>query len=457
MKTFSCAWVLVLAAPIALSQVSTTPYDSLGVEMFRTSLASGKAYEALRVLTSTIGNRISGSPKAAQAVQWAKKYLEDSGAENVHLEPVMVPRWVRGPVEEAALSYDGLAQPKRLRILAIGGSIATPKEGITAEVVEVHSFEELKLLGGKARGKIVFFNRPMDRTRFATFEAYGGAVDQRVHGAVEAARVGGVAALVRSMTTLLDNSPHTGAMNYADSVQKIPAACVSTNDAEAISAALKSEQSVKVHLTLSCETLPDVESANVVGEIPGSEMKEDVIVMGGHLDSWDVGQGAHDDGAGVVQSVEALRLLKQMGLRPKRTIRVVLFMNEENGLRGGLGYAEKVRPGEHPIAAIETDAGGLSPRGFGVGDSAAYVKILRWAPVFRPIGGDRITLGGGGADIGPLGRKGAVTIGLSVDSHRYFDYHHSENDTFDKVNERELELGAAMMAMLAYMISQEGL
>ena len=457
MKTLVGGLILIASAHVASAQIQTTPYDSLGVTLFRTSLASGKAYEALRVLTSTIGNRISGSPKAAKAVEWAKSYLEESGAENVHLEPVMVPRWVRGPVEEATLSYDGLSQPRRLRILALGGSIATPKEGITGEVVEVHSFEELKALGDKAKGKIVFFNRPMDRTRFATFEAYGGAVNQRGRGAVEAARVGGVAVLVRSMTTLLDNSPHTGAMNYADSVAKIPAAAVSTNDAEAISAALKKENGVKVHLTLSCETLPDVESANVVGEIPGTEKPGDVIVMGGHLDSWDVGQGAHDDGAGVVQSVEALRLLKQMGLRPKRTIRVVLFMNEENGLRGGLGYAEKNRPNERPVAAMESDAGGLSPRGFGVGDSAAFKKISQWSSVFRPIGGDRITFGGGGSDVGPLARKGAVTIGLNVDSHRYFDYHHSENDTFDKVNERELELGAAMMGMLAYMISQEGL
>jgi len=375
----------------------------------------------------------------------------------VHLEPVLVPRWVRGSAEEASVVASGKRKAVPLRITALGGSIGTMGEAITAEVVEVKSFEELRVLGDQVKGKIVFFNRAMDRGYLQTFEAYGRAVNQRGQGAVQAARYGAVAALVRSMTTRLDDFPHTGAMSYVDSVKKIPAAAVSTNDAEKLSAMLKNEKNVQVRLKLSCETLPDVESANVAGDIVGSEHPEEVIVLGGHLDSWDKGQGAHDDGAGCVHSLEALRLIKELGLRPKRTIRAVMFMNEENGLRGGIAYAAKDRPNERHIAAIESDAGGLMPRGFGFGDSLTLKQLQPYAPAFRFIGADRFTFGGGGADISELIRKRVPGIGLSVDSHRYFDYHHSDNDTIENVNERELALGSACMAILAYIIAQQGL
>jgi Zn-dependent M28 family amino/carboxypeptidase len=365
----------------------------------------------------------------------------------------MVPRWVRGAVEEARIK--GSKSP--LSICALGGSIGTPSKGITAQVVEVKSFEELHALGDKAKGKIIFFNRPMDRSKITTFEAYGGAVNQRGSGAIEAAKAGGVAALVRSMTTALDDVPHTGGMRYVDSINKVPAAAVSTVGAERLSGLLGRGQ-VTLTLKLSCATMPDVESANVVGELTGTEKPEEVIVIGGHLDSWDKGQGAHDDGAGCAHVLEALRLLKEAGLAPKRTIRVVGFMNEENGLKGGIAYAARPRPGEKHIAALETDAGGFSPRGFGVqADSLVFDKIAKWSYLFEPIDADRIRRGGGGADISELGKLGVPMIGLRVDGQRYFDYHHSAKDTIDKVNERELELGAASIAALVYVLAQEGL
>jgi carboxypeptidase Q len=431
-------------------------YDSLAVKIAKEALGSNNSYDMLEDLCTKIGNRISGSPQAAQAVQWAKKKMEELGFENVHLEPVMVPHWVRGRIEEGTLLLPS-GQKEKLNITTLGGSIGTPPEGITAEVVEVKSFDELKALGAKAKGKIIFFNRPMDRTQMQTFAAYGGAVDQRGGGAIMAARAGGVAALVRSMTTRIDDSPHTGGMGYADSTTKVPGVAVSTRGAEYLSKLLAQGTRIRIQLKLSAQTLPEVESANVVGELRGTEKPNEVIVMGGHLDSWDIGFGAHDDGAGCIQSIEALRILKKLGLYPKRTIRAVMFMNEENGLRGGIGYAAKDRPGQKHIAAIESDEGGFNPRGFAVGDTAAYTKIAPWAPLFKSFGADRITLGGGAADISPLAQKGVPLIALAVDTHRYFDVHHSENDNLGAINERELALGAAAMAILTYVMAQEGL
>jgi hypothetical protein len=323
--------------------------------------------------------------------------------------------------------------------------------------VEVRSFEELHKLDAGARGKIVFFNRPFDKTKFNTFEAYGGAVDQRSAGAMEASKAGGVLALVRSMTSRLDDVPHTGVMGYVDSIQRVPGVAISTIGANQLSDLLKKDRGLKVYVRTSCETLPDVESANVVGEIRGTELPNEVIVVGGHLDSWDKGRGAHDDGSGVVQSIEALRLLKQLGLKPKRTIRAVAFMNEENGSRGGQAYAAKDRQGEVHVAAVESDMGGFMPRGFGVGtDSVRFQKIARWAHLFSPIQADRIVQGGGGSDISWLAPKGVPQISLLPETQRYFDYHHSDNDTIDKVNERELELGAACLAILTYVLAQGG-
>ena len=449
--------VFLIPVSFAIPQPSRTAYDSLARKIVVEALASNKAMETLTELTTTIGHRLSGSPQAERAVQWAKKKMEEFGFNNVRLEPILVPHWVRGSFEEATVLASGKRKAIPLKITALGGSIGTPRRGVTAEVIEVKSFEQFAILGERVKGKIVFFNRPMERGYLTTFEAYGRAVNQRGRGAVEAARYGASAAIIRSMTTRIDDSPHTGAMGYVDSIPKIPAAAVSTRDADRLSDMLAREKSLKLRLKLSCQILPDVESANVIGEITGSEKPDEIIVIGGHLDSWDKGQGAHDDGAGCVHSLEALRLIKKLGVQPKRTIRAVMFMNEENGLRGGISYAAKDRPGERHIAAIESDAGGFTPRGFGIGDSAVFKKFSPWAPVLSIIGADRIIYGGGGADISELVRHGVPGIGMNVDSHRYFDYHHSENDTIDKVNERELALGAAAMAILAYIIAQEGL
>jgi hypothetical protein len=442
--------ILTAQTPVVLK------YDSVALRIAKEALHSNNSYDMLEDLCTKIGNRISGSPQAAKAVQWAKQKMEDLGFENVHLEPVMVPHWVRGPMEEAYLLFPS-GQREKLKITTLGGSIATPPDGITAEVIEVKSLDELQRLGNKAKGKIVFFNRPMDRTQFQTFAAYGGAVDQRGSGAIMAAGAGGVAALVRSMTTRIDDSPHTGGMGYVDTVRKVPSAAISTRGAEYLSKLLAQGAPVRIQLKLSAQTLPDVESANVVGELRGTEKPNEIIVMGGHLDSWDIGFGAHDDGAGCIQSIEALRILKKLGLKPKRTIRAVMFMNEENGLRGGIGYAAKDRPGEKHIAAIESDEGGFNPRGFAISDTATFIKVTPWGPLLRSFGADRISLGGGGADIGPLAQKGVPMIALSVDTHRYFDMHHSENDNLSAVNERELALGAAAMAILTYVMAQEGL
>ena len=414
--------------------------------------------EMLTELTTKVGNRVSGSPQAEQAVAWAKKKMEELGFDKVHTEPVTVPHWVRGKVEKCSIVNSKSHGNASLTVCALGGSIGTPDEGVTAEVYEVKSFDALQAEKDKAKGKIIFFNRPFDNSKISTFEAYGGAVNQRGQGAVEAAKVGGIAALVRSMTTRIDDVPHTGAMNYNDSIPKVPAAAVSTIGANLLSELLEKEKNVKINLKLSSQILSDVESENVIGELTGTEKPNEVIVIGGHLDSWDKGQGAHDDGSGCVHSMEALRLLKQLDLKPKRTIRCVLFMNEENGLRGGKAYAAKDRPGEKHIAAIETDAGGFTPRGFGVtSDSVTFEKIARWAYLFESIEADRIRKGGGGADISELGKKGVPEIGLRVDGQRYFDYHHSDSDTIDKVNERELELGATALAVLVYVLAQEGL
>jgi Zn-dependent M28 family amino/carboxypeptidase len=352
---------------------------------------------------------------------------------------------------------DGTVKP--LSMCALGGSIATPKGGITAEVIEVKSLEEARALGAKAKGKIIFFNRAFDATKFNSFEAYGGAVDQRSRGAVEASKVGAVAALVRSMTLALDDVPHTGTMGYVDSVAKIPGAAVSTLGANMLSDLLNKGQSVRVTLELNCQTLPDVESANVVGQITGTELPNEVIVVGGHLDCWDKGSGAHDDGAGCMQAIEALRLIKELGLTPRRTIRAVMFINEENGNRGGKAYPDAPqRKGEKHIAAMESDRGGFAPRGFTIAaDSMVVRRVQGWRRLFDILSAGQIDPGYGGVDISPLMDRGVPGFGLHPENHRYFDYHHSANDTIDKVNARELEMGAIVEALFCYVVAQEGL
>ncbi|MBK8101514.1 MAG: M20/M25/M40 family metallo-hydrolase [Planctomycetes bacterium] len=417
--------------------------------LFAKALDDNVAIATLRDLCTVAPKRLSGSPGAEAAVRWSIDQMLGMGLQNVHAEPVLVPCWVRG-VESARVVGDG----RELRITALGGSIGTGAQGVTAELLEVRSFEQLRELGDRARGKIVFFNRPMPRALRRTGQAYGEAVPQRSNGAIEAGKAGAVAALVRSMTTTIDQWPHTGAMRYEDGVPMVPAAAVCTEDAELLAARLK-QGAVRVQLQLGCETRPDVMSANVVGELRGSSRADGIVVIGAHLDAWDLGTGAHDDGAGCVHVLEALRLLQACGIQPKRTIRAVLFMNEENGLRGAEAYA-RAHAAERHVAAIESDSGGFTPQGFTCSLSGEAAEAVR--AQFRPLDefGAGIFLAGGGAggaDIAPLGAQGAALFGLMVDGQRYFDYHHTAVDTIDAVHERELAMGAATLAYAASVLA----
>ena len=414
----------------------------------------------LDYLANTIGGRLSGSPEAAAAVEWSKRVMEEMGFDRVFLQEVMVPHWVRGEKEFAQFINSTVIGTEETAICALGGSVGTGADGITAKVVEVHNFEELEQFGrAQIEGKIVFFNRQMDPTEINTGAAYGRAVDQRYKGAQEAAKYGAVGVIVRSMTLSKDFHPHTGSMAYDDNIKKIPAAAISTDGADLLSSLCLYDSAFQFHFKMDCKTLPDVKSYNVIGEIRGSEFPDEIILVSGHLDSWDLGDGAHDDGAGCVQAIEVLRLFNALGIRPKRTLRAVLFMNEENGLRGAKKYAELAKlNNENHIAAIESDAGGFAPKGFGiVGDQEKIDKIVQWKKLFEQYDIYQIGKGHGGADISQLEDHGTTLIGLTVESQRYFDYHHSVTDTFDKVHKRELELGAAAMAVLVYLLSEYGL
>ncbi len=424
------------------------------------ALTEGKAYDWLSHLSNQIGGRLSGSVQAQQAVEYTKREMEALGLDRVWLQPVMVPKWVRGTPEFAYIESSP-GHTNNVQICALGGSVATPATGIKASVVEVRSFEELAALGRQGvAGKIVFFNRPMDPTQINTFQAYGGSVDQRHGGAAEAVKYGAVGVIVRSMNLRLDDHPHTGSMSYGDlpAEQQIPAAAISTNGAELLSTTLKLNPNIQFYFKQNCRQLEEVLSYNVIGEIKGTERPDQYMVVGGHLDSWDLGSGAHDDGAGCVQSMEVLRLLLKAGYKPRHTLRAVMFMNEENGLRGGTKYAEEALKNlENHVFALESDAGGFTPRGFSFDcTDAAFEKIRQWEPFFEPYLDLQLSRGGGGADIGPLKPQGGILSGMRPDSQRYFDYHHAETDTFDAVNRRELELGAAAMTSLIYLADKAG-
>ena len=436
--------------------------DSLMLKsIYKTALLNGKAYDWLDHLTNQIGGRLSGSLNAERAVKWSKEELEKLNLNKVWLQPVLVPKWVRGPKEFALIETEP-GVTFNVPITALGGSVATPSVGLKAEVVEVQNFEDLATLGREnIDGKIVFFNRPMQADLISTFSAYGGCVNQRYDGAREASQYGAIGVIVRSMSLRMDDYPHTGAMSYGDQPvsQRIPAAAISTNAAEKLSNLLKIAPKLKFLFRQQCKQYEDVLSYNVIGEITGSTFPDEIILVGGHLDSWDIGDGAHDDGAGCVQSMEVLRFFKELDYKPKRTIRVVLFMNEENGLRGGRKYAEMAAlKGETHIFALESDAGGFTPRGFNFDlPDYEFEQVQSWEPLFKPYLIHYFEKGGSGADIGPLKTKTNVLAGLRPDSQRYFDHHHAATDTFDAVNKRELELGAATMTSLIYLYDTHGL
>jgi len=429
-------------------------------EIYKSALTNSKCYSWLDDLSNKVGARLSGSLGAQKGVEYTKAQLETLGLDRVYLQEVMVPKWVRGE-KEVAYILDNKSKIS-IPVCALGGSAATPKNGLTAAVIEVHSIKEIAELGeDKIKGKIVFFNRPMQPDNIETFTSYGGCVDQRFGGAKEASKFGAVATIVRSMNMRLDDFPHTGAQSYGDlpKDQYIPAAAISTNAAELLSKSLKANPNLKFYLKQSCEQFEDVLSYNVIGEIKGSVYPDRIMVVGGHLDSWDLADGSQDDGAGVVQSMEVLNIFKNIGYKPKNTLRAVLFMNEENGGRGGKKYEELSKANnENHIFALESDSGGFTPRGFSFDtDQANLTKIQTWKGLFEPYLIHSFTKGHSGADIEPLTSSKIIKAGLHPDSQRYFDYHHAANDNFDGVNKRELELGAATMAALMYLIDQNGL
>lgn len=446
-------------APAAAPRPDRT--DSLALRrIFDEALLRGQSYENLRYLTGTIGARLSGSPQAQLAVEWGKATMEKAGFDRVYLQEVMVPHWVRGRQERGEI-IGNKDKGVRVAVCALGGSVGTGGK-LKAGVVEVHSLEEVRNLPEAAvKGKFVFYNRPFDDALIEPGAAYGRAGDQRRSGAIEAAKRGAVGALVRSLTSARDDNPHTGTMQYDAAVPKVPGAALSTNAADQLSQLLKANPDLQFELEMDCATLPEEKSYNVVGEIKGSKYPNEIITVGGHLDSWDLAQGAHDDGTGCVQSMEALRLLRAAGFKPERTIRAVLFMNEENGTRGGNEYARLAQQNkETHVAAIESDGGGFTPRGFTLeADPATVTKITRWAPLFQPYHAADLLPGHSGTDIEPLNEAvhPKALIGYKCDSQRYFDIHHTAADTFDKVNRRELELGGAGMASLIYLLSKYGL
>jgi hypothetical protein len=435
-------------------------YESLQIKaIYDEVLTNGQCYKWLEYLCEYAGPRLSGSPAAAAAVEYTRQMLDTLGLDSVWLQPCVVPRWVRGEREQARIVNSDIIGTQELHITALGNSIGTGTNGITAEVIEVQSIEELQdMADADVQGKIVFYNRPMDVTLHNTFHAYGRAVDQRGAGPVEAAKKGAVAVIVRSMTTELDDVPHTGATQISPDGFNIPSVAVTTNDAVILSRIMKQEV-VRVHIRTTCEMLEPVISYSVIGQINGSERPDEIILVGGHLDAWDLGQGAHDDGAGCVQSIEVLRALKASGYAPRRTIRCVLFMNEENGLVGGKTYAAiSNENSEFHLAAIESDAGGFMPKGYtcsaNQGLKAQYLEsVAAWWDVMA---GNKLYLqpGGSGADINPLKSQGGLLFGLRPDSQRYFDYHHTANDRIEMVNARELKMGAAAMTSLVYMLDK---
>ncbi|HLL72660.1 MAG TPA: M28 family metallopeptidase [Pyrinomonadaceae bacterium] len=426
-------------------RVKIADYRERAARIIGAALTSDRAYRRLAHLTDRIGHRLSGSNNLERAIEWALAEMRADGLDNVRAEKVMVPHWVRG-----AESLE-LTSPvaRSLPMLGLGNSVGTPPEGITAEAIVVRSFDELDALGERARGKIVVYNVP--------FTNYGQTVQYRGAGASRAARHGAVAAVVRSVTPVSLQTPHTGAMNYAADQPKIPTAAITIEGAELLQRMYERGERPTLRLKMEAKFLPDAESANVVAEIKGSEKPDEIVLVSGHFDSWDVGQGAHDDGGGCIIAWETIRLLKELGLRPRRTIRAVLYTNEENGLRGGTAYrdAHRAELSKH-VLAIESDSGVYRPEGFGLAATASpqvRADLEEIAKLLNGIRAGRIAANGGGADIGPIMREGVVGASLDVDGTHYFDIHHTDADTLDKIDPQDLALCVATMAVMAYTVA----
>lgn len=449
--------LLLLLSPIALlaQQEDAAMIKKISDEILR----NGKAYDLLYQLTKQVGGRLAGSPQMYKAEAWGEKALKEMGADNVYLQECMVPRWVRYGKEKATvLSADGKTINKKLDVLALGNSLGNGKP-VTAEVIAFNSFEEMDKRKSEVKGKIVYFNHSFDPTNIKPFISYGQTGVSRRAGPSAAAKYGAVAVMIRSLTESTANDPHTGGTVYNDSFPKIPAIAMGPRDADFVWDLCK-KSVVKVTMKTSAKFLPDTIGHNVIGELKGSTYPDEIITVGGHLDSWDVNEGAHDDGAGVVHTIEVMRALKAIGYKPKRTIRFVLFANEENGMRGGNKYAEVAKQkGEKHIFALESDEGGFTPRGFGfTATKDKHEKAQQWLSLLKPYGTEDMSENGGGADIGPLNRLfGTPIAGFIPDPQRYFDLHHARTDVFENVNKRELLLGAVNMAGLIYLVDKYGL
>ncbi len=416
------------------------------------------AYSNLHTLTKSIGPRLSGSPQTYTAEKWGQEALKRAGADRVYLEKAMIPHWVRGGRDQAAVVSGKNRQ--NLSVIALGNSVSTKAGGITAPMILIHDFDELERRKNEIKGKIVFYNHPFNVDFVWTFKAYEEAVPYRVFGASRAAKYGALGVLVRSMSSSTDNFPHTGAMIYNDSFPKIPALAVGLQDADKLVAEAAATKDLQLYISTNAHALPDTVGYNVIGEWKGSEFPDQFIVVGGHLDSWDPAEGAHDDGAGCVHSIEVLRSLKAIGYKPKHTIRVILFTDEENGGRGAMAYSvEAKQKGEKHIFALESDAGGFTPREFSFkGNESQLAPIRSTLPLFAPYGVTSFLMNGAGADVDPLNDStGALAAELIPDSQRYFDYHHAGSDIFENVNKRELELGAINMAAIIYLVDKYGL
>ena len=431
--------------PLPPPRVRAEDYRERAGRIIGAALTSDVAYKRLAWLTDRIGNRLSGSESLTRAIEWAAAEMKHDKLDNVRMEKVMVPHWVRG--EESLELIEPVG--RKLSMLGLGNSVGTPPAGVTAEAVVVRTFDELEALGERVRGKIVVFNAP--------FKTYGETVAYRGGGPSRAAKYGAVAVVVRSITPVSLQTPHTGALRYSDDQPKIPAAAVTIEGAELLQRMQERGEHPVLRLKMEAHFLPDAESANVVAEIKGRERPEEVVVVGGHIDSWDVGQGAQDDGGGCIVSWEAVRLLKELGLRPRRTIRVVLFTNEENGARGGAGYrdAHKAELANH-VLAIESDIGVFRPTGFGLSEKAspqARADFIEIAKLLSGIHADLIDPDGEGTDIAPMMKEGVTGASLDVDFSHYFDIHHTQADTFDKVNPQELAACVAAMTVMAYVVA----
>ena len=440
---------------LLLSYTATAQTDSTFIRsIYNTALSEGEAYEDLRSLCKDIGARITGSAEAEMAVYWGEAKMKEYGFDKVYLQEIQVPHWERGTKEAGWIkSKDG--KLIKVHLLALGGSIGT-NGTMEAEIIEFATLDDLKKAKAKkVKDKIVFINQHMDEQQINTFRAYGGCYAMRGFGAVEASKLGAKAVLIRSLGLPVDEHPHTGSMHYVDSIERIPAAALSTKDADHLSEILTNGKASFV-LEMDCRAYPDATSYNVIGELTGTEHPEEIISFGGHLDSWDTGEGAHDDGAGIVHCLEALRILKTLKYKPKHTLRLVFFMNEENGNRGGQSYARIVsEKGEQQIAAVESDRGGFAPRGFHCDGSEEYVQLLEsFEADLTHYDLHVFEKGYGGVDIGPLKKyyPEIPLFGFVPDSQRYFDFHHAPSDVFENVNKRELELGAAAVASLLYLL-----